>query len=260
MNKSMLTFIFSILLCTLVAQESQTSLPEMVRHYRLLPGSEQAHTRRIAMQSDVDPMWDRWKDRGYSFGFDPLQTPMYTTVDGVLSTPYMIQVRGNAEERNRKRWGYHVFEGFASDDRSRITMLVNKHTELGKPVAELYYYGTVYNHSNAAYNWFRIGSDVRQHSFLFSRDQAVFYGSLKLTNALTVGNIGAEDILTEKPEGDDETNHEADARFVNFRELKNSGDGTLFYDRDRHMLVIRIDGTWMKVNVEPLPDGVEYDF
>ena len=82
---------------------------------------------------------------------------MYSTINGIISTSYMIQVRGNENELNMKRWGYHVFEGYARDDKSRITMLVNKHVEKEKPVAELYYYGTVYNHSEPAYNWFRIG-------------------------------------------------------------------------------------------------------
>lgn len=224
------------------------------------PGSEHSDRKRIELRSDIDPSWDKWQDRGYIFGFDKEKTPMYTTVNGILSTPYMIQVRGNEFEKNRKRWGFHVFEGFAQDDRSRITMLVNKHIEVDKPVAELYYYGTVYNHSAGAYNWFRIGSDVRQHSFLFGRDKALFYGSLKLSNALTLGNIGKEDLLPEKPEGDDETNHEDDARHVNFVELKDGGDGTLFYDKDHHIIVIKINGEWMKVNVEPLPEGVSYEF
>ena len=260
MIKYIVTAFFASIIFTLGAQPDLEGNKEFDNYYRLIEGGQGLSTRRIEMQSDIDTSWSYWKERGYSFGFNPLLTPMYTTVNGILSTPYMIQVRGNAYEKNKKRWGYHVFEGFAQDDKSRITMLVNKHVELEKPVAELYYYGTVYNHSPDAYNWFKIGSDVRQHSFMFSRDQAVFYGSLKLSNVLTVGNIGKEDLLREKPEGDDETNYEADARHVNFIELKNSGDGTLFYDKDLHMLVIKIEGTWMKVNVEPLPDGVEYDF
>jgi len=260
MRRLKLLFFLWMLAVLGTSQTLEDSSIQFPNYFRLLPGSENASTRRLELKSDIDPKWDRWQDRGYAFGFDPNLTPMYTTVEGILSTPYMIQVRGSAMEKNKKRWGYHVFEGFASDDRSRITMLVNKHIELDKPVAELYYYGTVYNHSAPAYNWFRIGSDVRQHSFLFGRDQAIFYGSLKLSNALTVGNIGKEDLLPEKPEGDDEANHEADAKHVNFIELKNGGNGTLFYDKDHHMLVIKIDGEWMKVNVEPLPDGVEYDF
>lgn len=230
------------------------------RYIQLMKGSEQSDFRRIELRSDIDTTWFRWKERGYSFGFIPAKTPMYTTVDGILSTPYMIQVRGNAEERNRKRWGYHVFEGYAKDDKSRITMLVNKHVEAERPVAELYYYSTVYNHDETAYNWFKIGSDVRQHSFMFGRDKALFYGSLKLTNALTLGAIGKEDILVTKPTGDDEQNADKDARYVNYKELKNGGDGTIFYDKDRDIVVIKIKGKWMKVAVEALPDGVSYDF
>jgi len=119
--------------------------------------------------SDIDTSWNKWKLKAYGFGFDPKFTPMYTTIDGILSTPYMIQVRGNENENNKKRWGFHVFEGYASDDKSRITMLVNKHIEEDRPVAEMYYYSPLWGHSNSAYNWFRIGSDVRQHSFLFGK-------------------------------------------------------------------------------------------
>ncbi|MFR6032042.1 MAG: hypothetical protein ACLUKN_02020 [Bacilli bacterium] len=119
-------------------------------------------------------------------------------------------------------------------------MLVNKHVEEGKPVAELYYYGTVYNHQPDAYNWFRIGSDVRQHSFLFGRDKAIFYGSAKMTNALTLGNIGKDDIRKDKPKGDDETNHAEDAKFVNFTELKDGGNGTIFYDKDNDIVVVKV--------------------
>lgn len=253
------TTIFLILSFNLTQEVRDTSM-DFSDYIQLKAGSDDSDTKRIELRSDIDPEWDRWKERGYAFGFDAELTPMYTSVNGILSTPYMIQVRGNLDEKNKKRWGYHVFEGFARDDKSRITMLVNKHIELNRPVAELYYYGTVYNHSPAAYNWFKIGSDVRQHSFMFSRDQAIFYGSLKLSNVLTLGNIGADDLMKEKPAGDDETNFEADAKHVNYIELKNSGDGTLFYDKDRHMLIIKVKGEWMKVNLEPLPEGVEYDF
>jgi len=208
----------------------------------------------------VDTSWTKWKLKSYRHGFDPGLTPTYTTVDGILSTPYMIQVRGNAVEKNMKRWGFHVFEGYARDDKSRITMLVNKHEEAGRPVAELYYYSPLWGHSNSAYNWFRIGSDVRQHSYLFGRDKAIFYGSLQLTNTLTLGNIGAEDLRKAQPAGDDETNYEESAKHVNFTALEEGGDGSMFYDKDHDIVVIKINGEWMKMKVEPLPDSIKYDF
>ena len=225
---------------------------------KVIPGSENSINKRLELSSDIDTTWSRWKERGYNFGFNPAVTPMYTNVNGILSTPYMLQVRGNENERKYKRWGYHVFEGYAKDDKSRITMLVNKHSEIGLPVAELYYYSTVYDHSEPAYNWFKIGSDVRQHSFMFGRDKAIFYGSLKLTNALTLGNIGAADLAEQKPEGDAEVNAEQDAKFVNFKELKGSGNGTMFYDKDNNIVVIKVGDKWMRVVVAELPANIKY--
>jgi hypothetical protein len=260
MKLTRLAFLFIIMAHSALAQEKPGILPTPNTYFGLLNGSDQSDHKRIELSSDIDTTWARWKERGYSFGFLPAKTPMYTSVNGILSTPYMIQVRGNADEKNKKRWGFHVFEGYAKDDKSRITMLVNKHIEATKPVAELYYYSTVYNHDESAYNWFKIGSDVRQHSFMFSRDKALFYGSLKLTNALTLGNIGKDDVSETKPEGDDENNFEKDARFVNYKELKTSGDGTMFYDKDNNIVVIRINGKWMKLAVEPLPEHVDYKF
>ena len=248
-----------LFMCSVYSQSTNSSLTNN-KYFGLISGSGRSDLNRIELFSDIDTSWSKWKLRGYNFGFNPVYTPMYTTVNGIISTPYMIQVRGNETEINKKRWGFHVFEGYAMDDKSRITMLVNKHVEEEKPVAEMYYYGTVYNHSEPAYNWMRIGSDVRQHSFLFNRDKAIFYGSLKLSNALTLGNIGRDNIRQEKPEGDDETNFREDANFVNFKELKDSGDGTIFYDKDNKIVVIKINGQWMKLIVESLPGNIKYDF
>lgn len=255
-------FIFLLLLFSaqLIIAQTQDIEPDRNRYIRILEGSPNSGKYRISLFSDIDTSWSKWQHRGYNFGFDNKVTPMYTMIDGIISTPYMIQVRGNEYERNKKRWGFHVFEGYAKDDKSRITLLVNKHVEMEKPVAEMYYYGTVYNHSAPAYNWFRIGSDVRQHSFLFSRDKAVFYGSLQLTNALTLGNLGKDDLLREAPEGDDEQNYAESAKHVNYQSLKEGGDGTMFYDKDHNIVVIKVNGEWMKVAVEPLPEGVNYDF
>lgn len=257
--KVLLTISFSSLLFITHGQENTTGTLND-EYFRLIPGSENSKLNRVELYSDIDTTWQKWKLRGYNFGFNPEITPMYTTVNGILSTPYMVQVRGNENEKNKKRWGFHVFEGYASDDKSRITMLVNKHVELRKPVAEMYYYGTVYNHSEDAYNWFRIGSDVKHHSFLFSRDKAIFYGSLKLSNAFTLGSIGKDNLRNEKPEGDDEQNAKESAQYVNYRELKNSGDGTMFYDKDNDIVVIKIQGEWMRLKTEPLPDSIKYRF
>jgi len=229
-------------------------------YVKLIKGSHSSSSYRTELFSDIDTSWNKWKLKGYHFGFDPSFTPMFTTIDGIISTPYMIQVRGNSIEKNKKRWGYHVFEGYASDDKSRITMLVNKHVEEERPVAELYYYSPLWGHSNQAYNWFRIGSDVRQHSFLFGRDKAIFYGSLQLTNTLSLGRIGEKDLRKDKPEGDDEMNYLESSKYVNYKALEESEDGTIFYDNDHQIVVIKINGDWMKLQLEPLPDSIKYNF
>ena len=198
----------------------------------------------IKVESKPNPEWPLWKE--------PVE------FNSQIMTNSTIMVRG--KDSSGKRWGYHCFEAYANDDKSRITMLVNKHVEEGKPVAELYYYGTVYNHQPDAYNWFRIGSDVRQHSFLFGRDKAIFYGSAKMTNALTLGNIGKDDIRKDKPKGDDETNHAEDAKFVNFTELKDGGNGTIFYDKDNDIVVVKVAGKWKRLVLQDLPENVKYDF
>ncbi len=260
LNKKLQIIIISICLGNLTYAQDVGLHVGLGQYIKLIDGSPGSEFQRIEIRSDIDSTWDKWSNRGYSFGFNPTITPMYTTVNGILSTPYMVQVRGNSDERNKKRWGYHVFEGFAKDDKSRITMLVNKHVEEERPVAEMYYYGTVYNHSEPAYNWFRIGSDVRQHSFMFSRDRAIFYGSLKLSNALTLGNIGKEDLMKEQPAGDDEKNHMESAKHVNYTALKEGGDGTIFYDKDNNIVVIKVDGEWMQLKVKKLPRNIKYDF
>lgn len=251
---------FLLVFCFKISFGQSTSEVDRNQYFKLEKASENSTNNRTELYSDIDTTWANWKIRGYNFGFDPKLTPMYTTVNGILSTPYMVQVRGNEMERNKKRWGFHVFEGYAKDDKSRITLLLNKHEENGKPVAELYYYGTEYNHTELAYNWFRIGSDVRKHSFLFSRDKAIFYGSLKLTNTFTLGNIGKEDLREEAPEGDAEANYEESAKHVNYKSLKESENGTMFYDKDNNIVVIKVNGEWMKLMVEKLPEHIKYDF
>ncbi len=127
-------FLLLIGICLPNVLKSQDSSTFRSKYYQLVEGSENSGRYQVMLGSDIDTTWYRWDHRGYSFGFDKRKTPMYTHIDGIISTSYMVQVRGNTEERNRKRWGYHVFEGYAQDDKSRITLLVNKHEEEGKPL------------------------------------------------------------------------------------------------------------------------------
>lgn len=95
---------------------------------------------------------------------------------------------------------------------------------------------------------------------MFGRDKAIFYGSLKLSNALTLGQIGKDNIRVEEPKEDNEKAYEESAKYVNYKSLKESGDGTIFYDKDNKIVVIKVNGEWMKVKVGRLPKKVRYDF
>lgn len=204
------------------------------------------------IKSRVNPAWDFWKARGYFFGFDKNTVPVPVFVDAPLYTNSTIMVRG--QNSLGKRWRYHCFEAYADDDTSRITMLVNKHAEEGKDVAEIYYYASKYGHGDQTYNWVKIGSDVRGHSYMFSRDRAIFYGSLELENALTLGSIGKDSLRPDAPKGDDEANYRESAKYSKYKALKRAKDGTIYFDKDKKMVLVKIDGKWNKVAVEPVDD------
>ena len=150
----------------------------------------------IFFESFIDPTWEKWAERSYNYGFDKAIVPVPMYFDSI-ATDATIMVRGN--NNHKKRWGLHVFEAYAADDKSRITMILNKHIEEGLPVAELYYYASVYGQSTQAYNWFRIGSDVPYHSFMFGRDNAIFYGAVEMRNIFTLDSIGKDDLLDKMP-------------------------------------------------------------
>lgn len=130
-------------------------------------------TRQTVIKSSIDPLWPLWQQRSYGFGLKPDRTSIPVVIDAPLQVNSFLQLRTNA--RSQRRWGCHFMEAYSIfDNISRFTMLIDKHIELDRPVAELYYFGNKYNTSEEGYNWVRIGSDVRGHSYLFSRDRAVF--------------------------------------------------------------------------------------
>lgn len=209
---------------------------------------------------------------------DKSKVPVPIFFDSPISTNSTIMVRGG--DNYKKRWGLHVFEAYAADDTSRITMILNKHFEEGLPVAELYYYASAYGQGLNAYNWFRIGSDVPYHSFMFSRDRAIFYGQTEFRNLIRLDNIGAEDLSEENTDwkksneeakktvkrGDYPTEgtyrhaitaegYKKESKYLKAQALKNAGDGTMFYDRDYNIIVAKVGGKWKKVPVEELPEG-----
>lgn len=206
--------------------------------------------------------WDGWNEQRYTFGFNSRQTPFYnrsfTVSDGTIVC---------AGDTSKLRWGYHVFEGYAKDQKSRITMLVNKHTEENKPLAELYYYLTAYNHYEGAYGFFKIGSDVRQHSFMYARDLAVSFGKHDFRNVIELASINlTTDIISTYDNIEDaDVAYEPDSKYADnskcvlYLALKNSRDGAIFYDNQRHKIVAKINGKWHDVLTQECPENT-YNF
>jgi hypothetical protein len=212
----------------------------------------------------VNPLWNGWKERRLIFGLKKDSVPVPVKINSQLIVPGTIMAGGSAT--SMMRWGYHVFEGYAADNLSRITMLVNKHTEDEKKVAEMYYYLTEYNHSNAAYGWFKLGSDVKKHSFMFSRDKQVAFGAIDCRNVFQLARINpATDLLkcTDIAEADKlydaENAYENNAKCVLYLGLKNAVNGAMFYDTNRNKAVIKINGDWKDLATKDIPKGT-YDF
>ncbi len=235
---------------------------------------------QIKYESFINPDWANWSERSYFYGIDKQNVPVPFFFDASISTDSTIMVRG--KNNHKKRWGLHVFEAYAKDDKSRITMILNKHVEAGLPVAELYYYASAYGQGTNAYNWFRIGSDVPYHSFLFGRDNAIFYGVVEMKNLFSLDTIGKEDLLDKLP-AKEKLNKEYEEKFPkeNFsnkkemqraragiyyqyeakvqkkKAIENAKDGTMYYDKDRKAVLVKIDGKWHKVVTEVLPEVID---
>lgn len=271
--------IFAICLALSAVSCTTTSQPEVKASANQV--ASQAHPEQIRYESFVCPDWEKWTQRSYNYGLNPKKVPIPVFFDASISTDATIMVRGNNSWK--KRWGLHVFEAYANDDKSRITMILNKHIEEGMPVAELYYYAAVYGQGLNAYNWFRIGSDVPYHSFMFSRDKAIFYGQVDMRNLLTLDNIGAADLLDKMPSKEEikaeQDKHfkredyktqadyyhakmgiyyQAEAKVLKKQALKNAKNGTIFYDKDHDIVVIKVGGKWKKLPLEDLPPNITY--
>lgn len=217
----------------------------MAHHYNTTP---------VALINS-NPHWNGWSQERYKFGMNKYKTSEPTHVSSPLISEGTVIMAGNPD---MMRWGLHAFEAYAGDGKSRITMLVNKHVEEGKPLAELYYYGTAYNHHHEAYNWFRIGSDVREHSFLFSRDKAVSFGSHDFRSIIELAAISpSEDIdnrylTVEEIDSVFEPESKAveNGRCILYLALKNARDGAMFYNKDTKKIVCKVGGKWKNLVTE----------
>lgn len=243
------------------------------------------NNKPLVLNSFIDSDWEGWKVKANGFGVDKEKFPRPIYINAPISTDSTIIVRGQSPEK--KRWGLHVFEAYAYDQTSRLTMILNKHIEEKMPVAEIYYFGTAYSQDFNAYYWVRLGSDVPYRSHMFSRDRAIFYGTTELRNLLVLGSISRDNIRKEKVMRKDrrrlfaefeKNNNKADfksemdykhAKYGEFYKeelkwqrhdaLQDAKDGTVFYDADLKALVVRSDGKWMKVELEATSDDYNFD-
>lgn len=205
--------------------------------------------------------WSRWGGR-LAFGMvtdsapAPLNVKSQEIVDGTI-------ISVNTGDNKYNRWGMHVYEAYSKDKKSRITILVDKHEEEGRKVAEHYYY-TGDSHFDTAYGWYRIGSDVKDHSFLFSRDKSISYGEQDFRSLISLANIDTETDLDKSYETVDsaDAGYEPDSDSINnsksirYIQMKNARNGALFYDSKRNVPVMRINGKWCDLSYTVSPEGL----
>jgi hypothetical protein len=165
---------------------------------------------------------------------------------------------------SNNRWGYHAIECYDNTNYNRVTLLTDKHIEYGNKLAEFYYYiGN--NHSNASYGYMRLGSDVRNHSFSFNRDEMIADGAINAHSVIQLARINpSTDLITtydNYAQADSAYDPENagtsanNAKCCRYIQLKNAENGAMFYDTNREKLVCKVEGKWSDVQVTPVPDG-----
>ena len=202
-----------------------------------------------------NPYWEGWQQERYQFGMNKYETPQPAAINSPLISEGTIIMAGN---KQMMRWGLHAFEAYAEDGKSRITMLLNKHIEENHPLAELYYYSTAYNHHNEAYNWFKLGSDVKEHSYIFSRDKAISFGSHDFRSIIEIAAISPSKDLDPRYKTvaevdsifEPEIKAHENARCLLYLALKNARDGAIWYNKDTRRIVCKINGRWQNVMTE----------
>lgn len=202
-----------------------------------------------------NPQWKGWQEERYKFGMNKYKTTEPTQIPSPLISEGTMIVAGNTD---MMRWGFHAFEAYGKDGKSRITMLLNKHEEEGKPLAELYYYSTAYTHHNDAYNWFKLGSDVKEHSFMFSRDRAISFGLHDFRSVIELASISpSRDIDTryktvEEIDSIFEPDSKAteNARCLLYLALRDARDGAMWYNKDTKHIVCKVNGRWQYLLTE----------
>ena len=221
----------------------------------------------LSVSNSVDitnELWGKWDGR-LAFGMaDNAKVPFY--VDGQLFANGTI-IAANTGAKTNNRWGYHVFEAYAKDNSSRMTMLLDKHSnEDGKPTLEFYYY-TGKDHKATDFGNTKIGSDVIYHSFMFDRDRLLAYGEIDCRMPITLARINPttdiDNAYSTVAEADNayeaEKNPKENIKCLKYIALKNAENGAMFYDTNRNKVVAKVNGKWHDVQTSEVPDGT-YNF
>lgn len=209
--------------------------------------------------------WTKYNNRlAFGMNTDTAKVPFW--IDGQLFADGTIIAR-NSGTMDKNRWGFHVFEAYAKDNYSRMTMLLDKHPyENGKPSLEIYYY-TGASHYDTSYGNTKIGSDVKYHSFMFNRDTMTAYGKIDCKMPITLARIDPTTDLDStyssveladanyEPEGQAEENNKC----LRYIALKNAENGAMFYDTNRNKVVVKVNGKWHDVQTSEVPNGT-YNF
>ena len=206
-------------------------------------------------------LWSRWNAR-LAFGMDTAAAPAPFAVGGQLLADGTIIAR-NSGTQDKNRWGFHVYEAYAKDDYSRMTMLLDKHAAEadGKPSLEFYYY-TGSDHSAASYSNTKVGSDVAFHSFCFDRDKLTAYGEIDAKMPVTLARISlSQDLNTAfdtvaaaDAAFEPELYPEENTRCLRYLALKHARNGAMFYDSDRDQVACKVGGTWCSLPFAAIED------
>ena len=221
------------------------------------------------LNGEVNPdneIWKQWNGR-LGWGMNPETAPVPAQFNGQLFANGTI-IAHNAGDKNHNRHNMHIFEGYAKDNYSRLTMLTDKHNSEydGKKSFEMYYY-TGASHKNSAYGFTKVGSDVKFHSFLFDRDKMIAAGEIDCRFPITLARINPSTDLDSTYSTVDaadsahepENQAEANIKCIKYLALKNAQDGAMWYDTARNKIVVKINGEWHDMNTTAVPEGT-YDF
>lgn len=219
--------------------------------------------------NNSNDIWSEYDGR-LAFGMDIVNAPVPTVnKQQLINYGTLITMKGgDGTDTKYNRWGLHQIECYDKTNYNRITLLTDKHQEYGRKEADLYYY-TGASHKNSAYGFFKLGSDVCNHSFDFSRDEMIADGVINAHSVIQLARINQNTDLIRTYDNyeDADTAYEADqaattannAKCCKYIQLLNAENGAMFYDSVRHKVVVKINGEWHDMNTTPVPSGT-YDF